>query len=164
MPWERVFVYRDTDMCRAQFHDTLGHTFQNYQAQIRLMVKSKFLVGVARRLAETIGTADLPPVREVLGRLAAQAAMVEGMVWGMEAKGHMQDGYFVPDKHLMYAAQVLTQELYPQARRDGARALRRRIDHAALIRARLGQPGTGGDHRKDPALADFRRRASGSIS
>jgi 4-hydroxyphenylacetate 3-monooxygenase len=114
VPWERVFVYRDTDMCRAQFHDTLGHTFQNYQAQIRLMAKSKFLVGVARRLAETIGTADLPPVREVLGRLAAQAAMVEGMVWGMEAKGHIENGYFVPDKHLMYAAQVLTQELYPR--------------------------------------------------
>lgn len=114
VPWERVFVYRDTDMCRAQFHDTLGHTFQNYQAQIRLVAKTKFLVGVARRLAETIGTADMPPVREVLGRLAAQAAMVEGMVWGMEAKGHLQDGYFVPDKHLMYAAQVLTQELYPR--------------------------------------------------
>ena len=24
VPWERVFVYRDTDMCRAQFHDTPG--------------------------------------------------------------------------------------------------------------------------------------------
>jgi 4-hydroxyphenylacetate 3-monooxygenase len=114
VPWERVFVYRDTDMCRAQFHDTLGHTFQNYQAQIRLVVKVKFLVGVARRLAETIGTATIPPVRETLGRLAAQAAMVEGMVWGMEAKGHHEGPYFVPDKHLMYAAQVLTQELYPR--------------------------------------------------
>jgi 4-hydroxyphenylacetate 3-monooxygenase len=26
VPWERVFVHRDTDMCRAQFHDTAGHT------------------------------------------------------------------------------------------------------------------------------------------
>jgi 4-hydroxyphenylacetate 3-monooxygenase len=114
VPWERVFVYRDTDMCRAQFHDTLGHTFQNYQAQIRLTVKVRFLVGVAHRLAETIGTAAMPPVREALGRLAAQAAMVEGMVAGMEAAGHMQDGYYVPDKHMIYAAQVLTQELYPR--------------------------------------------------
>src|SRR2546423_13033336 len=105
VPWERVFVYRDTDMCRAQFHDTLGHTFQNYQAQIRLTVKVRFLVGVAHRLAETIGTAAMPPVREVLGRLAAQAAMVEGMVVGIEAAGHMQDGYWVPDQHTMYAAQ-----------------------------------------------------------
>src|SRR5579862_4253789 len=114
VPWERVFVYRDTDMCRAQFHDTLGHTFQNYQAQIRLAVKTRFLAGVARRLAETIGTATIPSVAETLGRLAAQAAMVEGMVAGMEAKGHVENGAFVPDKHLMYAAQVLTQELYPR--------------------------------------------------
>ena len=115
VPWERVFVYRDTDLCRAQFHDTLGHTFQNYQAQIRLTVKVRFLVGVAKQLAETIGTAAIPSVREVLGRLAAQAAMVDGLVWGMEAKGRIvEGGFFVPDKHLMYAAQVLTQELYPK--------------------------------------------------
>ena len=82
VPWERVFVHRDTDMCRAQFHDTLGHTFQNYQAQIRLIVKIRFLIGIARRLADTIGTSAMPPVRETLGRLAAQAAMVEGMVVG----------------------------------------------------------------------------------
>jgi 4-hydroxyphenylacetate 3-monooxygenase len=114
VPWERVFVYRDTDMCRAQFHDTLGHTFQNYQSQIRLTVKLRFLVGVARRLADTIGTSAIPSVAEVLGRLAAQAAMVEGMVIAMEAAGHVQDGYYVPNKHMMYAAQVLTQELYPR--------------------------------------------------
>jgi 4-hydroxyphenylacetate 3-monooxygenase len=114
VPWERVFVYRDTDMCRAQFHDTLGHTFQNYQSQIRLTVKLRFLVGIARRLADTIGTGAIPSVAEVLGRLAAQAAMVEGMVVAMESAGHMQDGYYVPNKHMMYAAQVLTQELYPR--------------------------------------------------
>jgi 4-hydroxyphenylacetate 3-monooxygenase len=114
VPWERVFVYRDTDMCRAQFHDTLGHTFQNYQAQIRLQVKIKVLTGIARRLADTIGTGTMPPVRETLGRLAAQAAMVEGMMCGMEAAGHVENGCYVPHKHLMYAAQVLTQELYPR--------------------------------------------------
>jgi 4-hydroxyphenylacetate 3-monooxygenase len=114
VPWERVFVYRDTDMCRAQFHDTLGHTFQNYQAQIRLMVKIRLLAGIAHRLAETIGIAGMPPVREELGWIAAQAAMVEGMVAGMEAAGHSENGCWVPNKHMMYAAQVLTQELYPK--------------------------------------------------
>src|SRR3954468_4147938 len=24
VPWDRIFVYRDTDMCRQQFHDTYG--------------------------------------------------------------------------------------------------------------------------------------------
>lgn len=162
VPWERVFVFRDTDMCRAQFHDTLGHTFQNYQAQIRLMVKVRFLVGVARRLAETIGTAALPPVRECLGHLAAQAAMVEGMVCGMEAKGHIEAGYFVPDKHLMYARAGADPGDLSAADRHDPRARRRRLDHAALIRARLGQPRTGGDHYEDAAAGDGRRGRRGA--
>ena len=114
VPWERVFIYRDTDMCRAQFSDTYAHYLQNYQAQIRLMVKMRFLVGVAHKIAETIGTVNIPQVREQLGNLAAQAAMVRGLVYGMEAGGGEYHGYFVPDRHLMYSAQVLTQDLYPR--------------------------------------------------
>src|SRR5215472_13050886 len=80
VPWERVFVYRDTDMCRAQFHDTLGHTFQNYQAQVRLSVKIRFLAGLAHRITEVIGTTNMPQVREQLGALAAEVGMLEAMV------------------------------------------------------------------------------------
>ena len=114
VPWERIFVYRDTDMCRAQFHDTPGHIFQNYQAQIRLSVKLRFLVGLARGVADTIGTTAFAPVRETLGRLASQAAMIEAMVYGMEAAGGMRGAYYLPDRHLLYAAQVQAQEIYPQ--------------------------------------------------
>jgi len=114
VPWERLFVYRDTDMCRAQFHDTPGHAYQNYQAQIRLSVKIKFLVGLARRITEAIGTTNIPSVREQLGVMAAQASMVDAMLSGMEASGTRFGEWFVPNKHFMYSAQVLTQELYPK--------------------------------------------------
>ena len=114
VPWERVFVYRDTDMCRAQFHDTPAHIYQNYQAQIRLMVKMRFLLGLARKITEANGILTFPQVRETLGYLAAQASMVEGMVKGMEAAGTHFGPYYVPNKRLLYAAQVLTQQLYPQ--------------------------------------------------
>jgi 4-hydroxyphenylacetate 3-monooxygenase len=112
VPWDRVFVYRDTDMCRAQFHDTPAHAYQNYQAQIRLSVKMRFLVGLARRITETIGTAEMPQVKEQLGYLAAQAGMVDAMLAGMEAEGTRVAEWYVPNKHYMYTAQVLTQEVY----------------------------------------------------
>src|SRR3954469_9060927 len=114
VPWERVFVHRDTDMCRAQFHDTPAHSYQNYQAQIRLSVKIKFLAGLAHRLTEAIGTTAMPPVREQLGFLAAQVSMVNAMMAGMEAEGTMRGEWYVPNKHHMYSAQVLTQDLYPK--------------------------------------------------
>jgi 4-hydroxyphenylacetate 3-monooxygenase len=114
VPWDRIFVYRDTDLCRAQFHDTPGHAYQNYQAQIRLSVKIKFLVGLARRITETIGTTNIPAVSEQLGQLAAQASMVDAMLSGMEASGTHVGEWYVPNKHFMYSAQVLTQDLYPK--------------------------------------------------
>jgi 4-hydroxyphenylacetate 3-monooxygenase len=112
VPWDRVFVARNTAMMQQQFHATPAHVLQNYQCQVRLMVKMRFLMGIARRVAEVNGTIGLPPVRDALGQLAAEAALVEGLVRGMEAKGSVRNGYYVPDAHLLYAAQVLTQQLY----------------------------------------------------
>ena len=114
VPWDRVFVHRDTDMCRAQFHDTPGHVYQNYQAQIRLTVKMTFLAGLARRLTEAIGTTRIPSIVEQLGTLAAQVGMVNSMLSGMEASGVQVGEWYVPNKHYMYAAQVITQDLYPR--------------------------------------------------
>ncbi len=114
VPWDRVFVHRDTDMCRAQFHDTPSHVYQNYQAQIRLTVKLTFLAGLARRVTEAIGTTRIPSVTEQLGTLAAQVGMVNSMLSGMEASGVQVGEWFVPNKHYMYAAQVITQDLYPR--------------------------------------------------
>jgi 4-hydroxyphenylacetate 3-monooxygenase len=114
VPWDRLFVYRDTDTCRAQFHDTPGHAYQNYQAQIRLSVKIAFLAGLARRIAEAIGTTKIPSVAEQLGMLAAQVGMVNAMLSGMEASGYKIGEWYVPNKHFMYSAQVITQDLYPK--------------------------------------------------
>lgn len=114
VPWDRVFVYRDTDMCRAQFHDTPGHAYQNYQAQIRLSVKISFLSGLARRITEAIGTTNIPSVAQELGYLAAQTGMVNAMLSGMEASGIQVGEWYVPNKHYMYSAQVITQDLYPR--------------------------------------------------
>ena len=114
VPWERVFINQDTAMCLKQFHATPAHVYQNYQAQIRLMVKMRFLAGIARRIAETNGIINFPQVKETLGSLAAQSTMVDALVHAMEVKGRMHGAYFIPDGHTLYSAQVLTQQLYAQ--------------------------------------------------
>ena len=40
--------------------------------------------------------------------------MVDAMMAGMEAEGTMRGEWYVPNKHFMYSAQVLTQDLYPR--------------------------------------------------
>lgn len=112
VPWDRVFVNQDIRMTGAQFHATPAHVHQNYQAQIRLMVKMRFLAGIARKIAETNGIINFPQVRETLGQIAAQCTMVDALVHSMEIKGTLREGYFIPDAPTLYAAQVLTQQSY----------------------------------------------------
>jgi 4-hydroxyphenylacetate 3-monooxygenase len=114
VPWERVFVNQDIAMTLKQFHGTPAHVYQNYQCQIRLLVKMRFLAGIAHRIAEANGVAGFAQVREQLGQIAAEVGLVDGVLHGMEAKGQQAGSYFVPDRHLLYSAQTLTQQLYPK--------------------------------------------------
>ncbi len=114
VPWERVFIAGDVAMCQKQFHSTPAHVYQNYQCQIRLMVKFRFFAGLGRKIAAALGTDNLPQVRETLGQLAASAAMVEGLVAAMEIQGERWGAYFIPNRHLVYTALALTQQLYPK--------------------------------------------------
>jgi 4-hydroxyphenylacetate 3-monooxygenase len=114
VPWERVFIAGNTQMCQNQFYQTPAHVYQNYQAQIRLNVKLRFLVGIGRMIASTNGIEKMPQVREILGQLAAEAAMVDSLIHAMEVKGTTHGKYFVPDANTLYTAQVLTQQLYPK--------------------------------------------------
>jgi 4-hydroxyphenylacetate 3-monooxygenase len=101
-------------MAQEQWHSIPTHVYQNYQCQIRLVVKLRFLLGLARKIAETNGILGFPAVRETLGQLAAEVAMVEGLVSGMEAAGCHYGPYWVPNRRMLYSAQVLTQQLYPR--------------------------------------------------
>jgi 4-hydroxyphenylacetate 3-monooxygenase len=114
VPWDRVLVHNDVQMAQSQWHAIPTHVYQNYQCQIRLMVKLRFLLGLAKKIADTNGIGAFPQVRETLGQLAAETAMVEGMVIGMEASGWHYGKYFIPNKKLLYSAMVLTQQLYPK--------------------------------------------------
>jgi 4-hydroxyphenylacetate 3-monooxygenase len=114
VPWSRVFVHNDVRMASAQWHAAPTHVYQNYQCQIRLMVKLRFLLGVANKIAEINGIIAIPAVREILGQMAAEASMVEALVESMEVSGAHYGRYFVPDGRRLYSAMVLTQQLYPK--------------------------------------------------
>ncbi|GAA4865568.1 4-hydroxyphenylacetate 3-monooxygenase, oxygenase component [Paenibacillus vulneris] len=84
IPWKHVFVYKNIEATRDQFHKTPAHVLGNNQAQIRLCTKVKFLIGIARKITQMGGTDKFPQVQERLGELASLAATVEGMLLASE--------------------------------------------------------------------------------
>lgn len=114
IPWDRVFVFNDVQMAASQWFSIPTHCYQNYQCQVRLTVKLHFLLGIARKIAEINGIIGFPSIKETLGQLAAEVSMVEGLVESMELSGSQFEGYFVPNAARLYAANVLTQQIYPR--------------------------------------------------
>jgi 4-hydroxyphenylacetate 3-monooxygenase len=114
IPWDRVFVCRDLKMAQAQWHDTRAHVFHNYQCMIRLTVKLQFLLGLARKIAETNNIINYPQVRETLGLMAAKVNNIEALVVAMESAGENFEGYYVPNRSMLCTAQVIAQTTYPE--------------------------------------------------
>jgi 4-hydroxyphenylacetate 3-monooxygenase len=115
VPWERVFVNRDVAGLRAQFFDTGAHVLGNSQAQMRLVTKLKFLLGVARKVTQVNGIDRFPQVQENLGELASMAALVEAAVLAAEYAAAADDrGVFRPATRYVYGAMGQQAELYPR--------------------------------------------------
>ena len=116
VPWEQVFVFRDVALTRDQFHGTSAHNLGNTQAQIRLSVKLKFLLGVARKIAAMNRIDVIPSVQETLGELAGVVSHVEGMLLAAEYTSFVdQFGVCKPNPRFLYGAMSLQAETYPRA-------------------------------------------------
>lgn len=116
VPWENVFVNQSIEGVRGQFFRTAAHVLGNNQAQIRLVSKMKFIIGVARKIAAVNGIDKIPSVQEKLGDLASLSAFVEGMVLASEASCiEDEHGVFKPNRRFLYGAMGPQAELYPRA-------------------------------------------------
>ena len=116
VPTEHIFVCRDREATSAQFHQTAAHTLGNLQAQIRLMVKLRFLTGLASRIVEVSGASSSASALDALADLASLAAGVEAHVLAAEHGAHLDEaGVMVPDKRFLYATMARQAEIYPRA-------------------------------------------------
>jgi len=105
VPWERVFVHDDAILSRDIYIKTPSHCFGNHQSNVRFWSKMRLLLGLCSKVAYATGAADVPAVREVLGRMSAVEGMIAGMVNGqINAFERWPEGHACFNRRMMYAA------------------------------------------------------------
>ncbi len=105
VPWERVFVHMDALLSRDIYIRTPSHCYGNHQSNVRFHSKLRLIVGLASRIAQASGASEVPAVREVLGRLAAQEAALGGMIAGqIQDAEDWPQGFKTFNRRYMYAA------------------------------------------------------------
>ena len=115
VPWERVFIHRDIALCPRP----VPRGAHPHLPELPVPGPCDGQAQVPRRAGPQDGRCQRPyPVCPRSSRLwaglAAQAGLIEGLVNGMEAAGRYIGPYYVPDRHPLYTAQVMAQELYPE--------------------------------------------------
>lgn len=149
VPWERVFVYRDRQRTSDQWNRTPAHLLGNNQAQIRFSVKLDLIAGLAMRVAKMNGSDTFPPVRGMLGELAAHAAMVSGLVYAAEQNCELDEfGVAWPGRAECYAAMTLQSDFYPRLLH-----LMRDLCGGGVIQ----MPSSAADYDNPEARADFEK-------
>jgi 4-hydroxyphenylacetate 3-monooxygenase len=112
VPWENVFIYRNTQVCRDQWWKTPSHLYGNYQAQARYATKLRFMIGLAKRMNEMTGNDSNPAVQVQMGELAALVSIVETMLLSQETVATIdKDGVLWPSKTALYSVMALQSEL-----------------------------------------------------
>jgi 4-hydroxyphenylacetate 3-monooxygenase len=117
VPWDRVFAYRDPDVCHFQFWKTPAFVSFIHHGATRLWTKLEFLTGVAILIARANNTFDLPPVRMQLGKLMSWLNTAKALVVAAEeacepvAGG---GGAVMLNRELAYAQLAMGPELYPK--------------------------------------------------
>ncbi|MGD9921163.1 MAG: 4-hydroxyphenylacetate 3-hydroxylase family protein [Pseudorhodoplanes sp.] len=108
VPWERVFIHDDALLSRNIYFLTPSHCFGNHQSNVRYWSKMRLMVGLCAKIAHATGADQVPAVKETLGRISAQEAMIAGMVNGQinayETWPGGPEGYVAFNRRMMYAA------------------------------------------------------------
>lgn len=149
VPWERVFVYRNIQLCRDQWSETPAHAYGNHQAQIRYSTKLRFLLGVMQHHCDITGVSRTPQAQIQLGEMAALASIVELMVKAQETEASVDDqGVVWPSRAALYAIMALQAEINP-----------RLIDMARELSggAMVMLPSSAKDYENPTAAADLER-------
>ncbi|AOM41571.1 4-hydroxyphenylacetate 3-hydroxylase family protein [Xenorhabdus hominickii] len=114
VPWERVFLFENIEMCRRQFHSTGAEALMDTQSMARYAVKLHFLAGLAQAMTEANGVDKYPAVRESLAELACYAMNIEGLFRSLIHNPNVHNGFYIPDQTLLYTCQIIAQSIYPK--------------------------------------------------
>ena len=115
VPWERVFLLGDAELLNEMPRVTNSSVHTAHQGAVKNVAKSEFVLGVALLMARTLGSEDLPQVKERLAELMTYTEVMKGSLRAAEADAQRdQWGVVCPDALPLEAVRTLFMSVYPR--------------------------------------------------
>ena len=116
VPWERVFLLGDVELCNNYGTGTMSNAHTGYQVLNRCVVKSEFMLGLADLMVETLGSGSIPYVQEQVAEIITYRDMLRACLRAAEADARPnQYGMMCPAMGPIQAGRALFgRTLYPR--------------------------------------------------
>ena len=85
VPWDRVFLLGNVDMCNRIGSATQSRGHSGHQVLTRCLVKAEFILGLADLMVETLGSGTVPHVQEQVAELITQRDILKACLRASEA-------------------------------------------------------------------------------
>jgi 4-hydroxyphenylacetate 3-monooxygenase len=115
VPWERVFLKGDMELCNNLWRET--HVFLHviHQFTAKNLAKAEFVLGVTSLVAETIGIEEFLHVQDMLGEVVDSVETLRAYLRAAEVDAvPAEDGTCAPNPDFMWTARDYFPRVYPR--------------------------------------------------
>ena len=115
VPWERVFLLGDVELCNNMPFATNRNIHSGHQVVTKQVVKGEFILGLANLMVQTLGSGQLPHVQEMMAEIIENLEVSKACLRAAEADADFdQWGVFCPDRFPLMVARNMFIRSYPR--------------------------------------------------
>jgi len=115
VPWERVFLLGDVELCNNMPMATNRIIHSGHQVVTKQVVKAEFILGLANLMVQTLGSSQLPHVQQMMAEIIENLEVTKACLRAAEADAEFdQWGVLCPARFPLMVARNLFIRSYPR--------------------------------------------------
>jgi 4-hydroxyphenylacetate 3-monooxygenase len=115
VPWERVFLLGDIELCNNMSIQTRQYVHSGHQVVTKNVVKFEFVLGLANLMVQTLGSGQVPHVLEMLAEIIENLEIMQACLRAAEADAALDRwGVMCPADMPLVVARQLSIRMYPR--------------------------------------------------
>ena len=115
VPWERVFLLGDVELCNNMPFATNRIIHSGHQVVTKQVVKGEFILGLANMMVQTLGSSQLPHVQQMMAEIIESLEVTKACLRAAEADAEIdQWGVLCPARFPLLVARNAFIRSYPR--------------------------------------------------
>ena len=115
VPWERIFLYGEPELCNQAFGATNAVVHMMHQVACGKLAKSEFMVGILCAIAQASGRDKDLHTKGLIAEVMQMTETVRALLYSAEAQAHEDEhGNFIPLRGPLETSRNLYPRMYPR--------------------------------------------------